>query len=372
MRHPLFPTLAILLSLPCSQVLADDAPPPVTFADDRLGNGIIAVTFDFETGGFSISDAATGDALLSEARFGLPSGEAPGEVKVLGTEDVRDPLGSGKRLLVEVQDSNLLRYSSVKHGSADPARQLFSYTLYEGSPALVFGFGLRTHHYISMRLMGARPLAGGRLFGGRELKNPLTLNGGAGGDTTTVKPGLSRICANSLMLTALVDNQRRTAVWGGLGHADFGKFASLRDGSPALFAEDPVGRLVDEGETYLPADTFYLDVHTREPFDALERYGRAMRQANQAAPNVYDFPVLCGWSTGVLSKLPRVNDSASLIGELKHANDCGLTKYTKVSLRLEPDKYHFDTEQGWWDDARMRKFGHLTRPTNPSRSGARR
>jgi hypothetical protein len=39
-----------------------------------------------------------------------------------------------------------------------------------------------------------------------------------------------------------------------------------------------------------------------------------------------------------------------------------MTKYTKVSLRLEPDKYHFDTEQGWWDDEHMRKFGHLVEP----------
>ena len=39
-----------------------------------------------------------------------------------------------------------------------------------------------------------------------------------------------------------------------------------------------------------------------------------------------------------------------------------MTKYTKVSLRLEPDKYHQDTEQGWWDDAHMRKFKHLVRP----------
>ena len=31
-------------------------------------------------------------------------------------------------------------------------------------------------------------------------------------------------------------------------------------------------------------------------------------------------------------------------------------------LRLEPDKYHFDTEQGWWDDEHLRKFGHLVPP----------
>ncbi len=210
--------------------------------------------------------------------------------------------------------------------------------------------------------MNSQPLAGGQLFGGRDMTDPRTLNGAAGAEPTLVKPGLSRISANSLMLTALVEKQRRTVVWGGLGYSEFGKFATLRDGSPAFFAEDPVGRLVDEDQTYLSADTFYLDVHTREPFDALERYGLAMRLANNARPNVYDFPVLCGWSVGHMSKLPNINNSAKLVKELDHANTCGLTKYTKVAIRLEPDKYHFDTEQGWWDDAHMRKFGHLVPP----------
>jgi hypothetical protein len=164
------------------------------------------------------------------------------------------------------------------------------------------------------------------------------------------------------MLTGLVDGERRTAVWGGLGNEAFGKFTILQDGSPSFYAADPIGRLVDEEERYLPGDTFYIDVHTRDPFEALERYGWAMRIANNASPNVYDFPVLCGWSVGKLSKLPKVNDSASLVGELEHANKCGLTKYTKVSLRLEPDKYHRDTEQSWWDDAHMREFKHLVEP----------
>jgi len=72
--------------------------------------------------------------------------------------------------------------------------------------------------------------------------------------------------------------------------------------------------------------------------------------------------VLCGWSVSHISHCPNVNNSAKLIGELDHANKCGLTKYTKVALRLEPDKYHLDTEQGWWDDAHMRKFKHLVAP----------
>ncbi len=341
---------------------ATGATASVTYTDGRLNNELISVVFAYEQGGFSIHDARTGEVLLSNARFGLPSGEAPGSVKLMKVEDVQDALGIGKRMILEVEDWNLFRYGSFRASGHRPAQSLFSYTLYENNPALVLGFGLKTPNYISMRLMKSQPLAAGQLFGGRTLESALTLNGAAGAEPTLVKSGLSRISANSLMLTTLVEGQRRTVVWGGLGYAEFGKIATLRDGSLGCFAEDPVGRLVDEDQVYLAEDTFYLDVRTREPFEALERYGVAMRLANQAQPNVYDFPVLCGWSVGHMSKLPNINNSAKLVKELDHANNCGLTRYTKVAIRLEPDKYHFNTEQGWWDDAHMRTFKHLVPP----------
>jgi hypothetical protein len=326
---------------------------PVTYADSRLSNAVVSVVFD-KQGGFSIQDAQSGEALLSDARFALPWARR-GDVEKMYVEDVRDALGVGKRVILEVSDSSELRYQAA-------AKRLFSYALYENNPALVCGFGLKTPNYLSLRVMGARPLAGGRLFGGREMAHPLTLNGAAGAERTQVAAGLARHSANSLMLTALVEGQRRTVVWGGLSYKEFAAYTILQDGSPAFYADDPVGRLVDEDQTWLAEDTFYLDVHTREPFEALERYGLAMRRANDAHPNVYDFPVLCGWSVGHISHLPNVNNSAKLLEELAHANKCGLTKYTKVALRLEPDKYHLDTEQGWWDDAHMRRFGHLVEP----------
>ena len=55
--------------------------------------------------------------------------------------------------------------------------------------------------------------AGAGIFGGGKMDNPLTLNGSAGSEPTLVKQGLSRISANSLMLTGMVNAQRRTAVW---------------------------------------------------------------------------------------------------------------------------------------------------------------
>jgi hypothetical protein len=326
---------------------------PVTYQNGTLANGIVSVTFN-DDGVFTIRDATSGEPLLEKARFALPWGRT-GKVGAITAADLTDELGSGKRITVEVADQSELHYQNS-------ATRLFTYTLYQNHPALVCGFGLRTTNFLSLRLREARPLAGGTLFGGKEIANPLTLNGGAGAAPTSVEPGLTRSAANALMLTGNVAGKRRTAVWGGLRYREFGAYATLENGSPSVYSDDPVGRLIDEDENWLAHDTLYVDVHTHDPFEALERYGLAMRAANQANPNVYDFPVLCGWSVGALSKLPNVNNSAKLIGELQHANKSGITRYTPVSLRLEPDKYHLDTEQGWWDDERFRKFGHLVEP----------
>ena len=358
MKTPLISLCFFLALATCGHADESVTPSSVTYEEGRLSNGIISVAFE-EDGKFTIRDATTTEVLLSNARFGLPRGKR-GTVVKMYAEDIKDALGTGKRVVLEVADFDELRYRG--RPGRFYAYMLYTYALYEDRPALVCGFGIKMPNYLSFRLTESTPLGGGRFFAGKDIEQPMTLNGSAGAIKTVVTAGLNRRSANSLMLTGLVDGKRRTAVWGGLGNDAFGKFTILQDGSPTFYADDPIGRLVDEDEIYIAKDTFYLDVHTREPFDAMERYGQAMRLANNAAPNVYDFPVLCGWSVSHISKLPNVNNSAKLIVELEHANKCGLTKYTKVSLRLEPDKYHLDTEQGWWDDAHMRQFNHLVEP----------
>ena len=147
------------------------------------------------------------------------------------------------------------------------------------------GFGITTPNYLSLRLREARPLGGGRFFGGKPIDQPMTLNGGAGMDATIREPRAHRGSANSLMLTGI---GRRQAPHGRVGRAALPRLSALmpscRTGRPALFAEDPIGGLVDEDQAWMAHDTFYLDVHTRDPFEALERYGMAMRAANNACP----------------------------------------------------------------------------------------
>jgi hypothetical protein len=327
-----------------------------------ISNQSVALSFQLDNRSFSVTDAGTGEVVLENAGFyadgwGRPPATRPSEWNKWTfrhrVEDVADGFGKGKRVVILMED---------------PKRQatpiyMFSYALYEGKSVVIMGFGVNNHRSYGIRVRTPQPMSGAKLV--PTLETPLTLNGAAGAEHTEVKPGLTRSSANSLMLTGLVKGKRRTIVWGGLANKEFGKYASIKDGNLNLSAQDPLGRLVDPGTTYWSEDTLYLDIVTADPFAALEQYGRAMRAANNARPNVYDFPVLCGWSVGKMSKLPDINDSVKLVNELEAAQKCGLTKYTKVGIRLEPDTYCYadgNTEQGWWDDEHWAKYGHLVAP----------
>ena len=330
-----------------------------------LANEKVALTIDLEQRRLTVTNVVTREVVLDNAfmaadgwgrdrRSGKPDGWRGWEVSQM-QESLSDVFGNGRRVVVTL--SNPKRPATPNY--------LFRYTLYENNGVVFMGFGLKNTLDFGIRLMDSTPMTGANLLPGNSVEQVLTLNGSAGAEAAKVQPGVSRESANSLILTCLKDGQRRTVVWGGLANLDFGKWAAVRDGALEFSAKDPIGRLVDAGQTYWAEDNFYLDVTTSDPFVALEQYGRAMRLANHAHPNVYDFPVLCGWSVGAMSKLPGINNSVKLIGELEAAQKAGVTKYTKVGIRLEPDTYCYNngnTEQGWWDDAHWAQYGHLVPP----------
>jgi len=323
-----------------------------------LANSKVVWKFDKTKRWFSITDAATREVVLDQA---MMTADGWGRKSydwwehwqsTVSMQAVDDDFGKGQRVVITLGNSKM----------ATEPTYLFSYALYEGSGAVVMGFGMQNTRAFDLRLVNTQPMATAILLPGQKPETMVTLNGSAGAEPAKVQAGATRESANSLMVTCTVAGKRRTIVWGGLANKEFGKWCAIKADGLELNAADPVGRLVDPGQTYWSEDTFYVDVTTADPFIALEQYGRAMRLANHAKPNVYDFPVLCGWSVGVMSKLPDINNSLKLVGELEAAQKAGLTKYTKVGIRLEPDKYHLDSEQGWWDDAHWAKYGHLVPP----------
>jgi hypothetical protein len=139
-------------------------------------------------------------------------------------------------------------------------------------------------------------------------------------------------------------------------------FAPPSEPTPAflnMMALDPVGRRVDPGTTYVPDDRFYLDFTTANPFEALERYGLAVRAAQHARPNIYDFPTVCGWYVDDYGRGPKINNTPGLVGEVEEARKAGFLKYAPMAVRLVPDKA---AVSGWWDDEHFRDSGHYLAP----------
>lgn len=331
-----------------------------------LSNGIVALKLDAGKRNICVTDTVSGVVMLDDGWVAADGWGEEAEEKqlhaafnnwtsTLTVEPVEDAFGKGRRVVLAL---------------TDPKREalptyLFSYTMRDHAGVVSMGFGIRNQTTREVRLVSAAPLNGARLMPGTTPENLLTLNGAAGAEAAQVRRGPERASPNSLLLTCTARGARRSVVWGGLCYKEFAKYASFGNHRLGFSARDPVGRLVDAGQTYWAEDTFYLDVTTSDPFAALEKYGRAMRAANHAKPNVYDFPVLCGWAVGALSGLPDVNNSMKLVGELEAARKAGVTRYTKVAIRLEPDTYCYgngNTEQGWWDDAHWSRFGHLVPP----------
>ena len=342
-----------------------------------LSNGRAAVEFDVTNGTFTIRDAE-GRVRLADAGVGATSVKR-GAAFTAKTDEVNDAFGHGVRITFTVRDDTAgARWGFHDAGYAHPHSKgawepVYTYTLYDDSPALIASFGVNTPVWYRRRLMGATVVRGGKWLGNTRTTGRLpvdsfvTVNSAAGAEPAHLVPGLSRNSANGILVTGLVDGKRRTLVAGGLQYDAFGKMAELDDGALTLYAADEVGVLVEPGTNMLfSADTFYIDAVTDDPFASAEAYGRAMRKANGVDPNVYDFPLLCGWAVGALSKLGNINNAPALVKELDMANEKGFTKYSKVGVRLEPDYYcygdHGNTEQGWYDDAHWARYGHLRAP----------
>ncbi len=126
-----------------------------------------------------------------------------------------------------------------------------------------------------------------------------------------------------------------------------------------LYALDPVGKRVDPGVRYMPKDRFYLDFTTDNPFEALEKYGLNIRAAQEIKVNLYDFPTVCLWyahHSGYGGGL-AYNNTPGAVAEIDRINKRGFLKYSRAAVRLVPDCYNTNNQQGWWDDEHFRMHG---------------
>ncbi len=122
--------------------------------------------------------------------------------------------------------------------------------------------------------------------------------------------------------------------------------------SANLFAKDPVGKRVDPGTEYRPSDHFYIDMVSRDPFVALEDYGMRVSTAQGIELSMYDFPSVCLWyaENTEYGNNGAENSTPGAVKEMQIIKDSGFLRYSRAAVRLVPDSYMPDNQQGWWDD----------------------
>ena len=357
MKHA---TCLLLIASPLLAAAVADA--------QTLRNEAARIDFDLKTGTYSLSMPPTAVPAIRDARAtveGWASTDAGYQRRI--AEQTKE------RLLIEC-------------ARADAPTLLIEFTLHMSYVELRAGLKNTTSQPV--RIKKYWPLAGGVTFPGEPWTDVRTLDAPAGVKQPSVTGSAVRSSANNLLLTFKQAGQRHSMVLGALKTADFTKWAHTKplaetderplSGTVAAGLEgyDPIGRLVDPGETYLPADSFYVDAATANPFEALEKYGLALREATGAKPNVYDFPTVCAWYAGVWktggaqdhpdNSAYKINTSSGLVEEAQKIKACGFLNYSRAAVRLVPDSYTEYNPQGWWDDAHWQKHGYYTAPYETS------
>jgi hypothetical protein len=137
-----------------------------------------------------------------------------------------------------------------------------------------------------------------------------------------------------------------------------------------LYAMDPVGKRVDPGQSWFPEDAFYVSAEAENPFVALESYGKVLKEFLNSDLEYYTFPTVCLWYAQhyMYGDGPAVNDAPGAVAEMDRAVASGFLKYTQVAIRLVPDAYEENNEQGWWDDKHWQMHGTGKYATPPDRN----
>jgi len=369
---------------------------PQTGGKVSVENGRVRVTVDLGSGLYQAVDPVTGTVLFRNAtlqlgRWDLSDGEVV-QNRRAERESFSDELGRGE----------MLRITGEVHARKRPyAGRLdieLTIALYENRTAIVLGAGLKNSlgatgngQVRGVLVKGFKPFAGAALWPmDRQRLEPMTLDGhgaygfeeertndmgvsghvqhGHGGNA--VVRGIDRASENNILLTYRAGKIRRTFVAGALTYADFLKRVSVKRGDKgAVIADveayDPVGLVVKAGERCRSQDRIYVDLLTPDPFAALENYARTAATAQGASPKMYNFPTLCMWYVMWTGAGGRCNTLTS-VRQMELAAESGFLRYSPVAIRLVPDTYLGNTEQGWWDDEHWRKYDWYQSPYDTS------
>ena len=340
----------------------------------HMGNSHVRLEFNLHKGLFDIYKA-NGDKIVSDAWFQCNGTQSKDSCRKISWQaaNCNDALGTGKTATLTVEFDN---YPNI----------VWQATLYDEHEFLVFNMGIDNDTDHACRLMSFYPLVSGGVFNGKNVReNYRVLDGNSGGVPTRIGEASTLTSFNNLLARFGNAEQTEVIVAGGLSYNEFDKFvrfvAENKSMRVLMYAEDPVGRLIDARQKYLLNERFYLCFINKNPFEALEKYGDALRKMQQIELNIYDFPTECLWYASLYNHDPareKFNNSKGAVEEMENAVKSGITRYTKAAIRLVPDAYTPNNQQGWWDDKHWgmynepasTKLPHYTEPYTTTKSWA--
>ena len=334
-----------------------------------LENSVTKIEYALDKGVFNIYNKSDESLVVREAVARVNETRSIGLVdRQWKNKRVSDALGKGRSMTI----TNL---------GADGLELIQVFTLYADRSAVVLSCGVRNNSQNAVRIKEMVVVENAKVWPGVTPQETKTLDGMAGWDhfqetKTRVEEGDTRWSYNNLLYTFKDEGARRSLVFGGLMYRDFSTIAEIDKGVVCLRSEDPVGRRVDAGQVYMPIDKYYFDASQSDPFIALETYGKAVATANDVQVEAYTFPTICAWyafgyfhgkgGTFYAQNPDAGNNTPTCVKEIDIAKQAGFLEYAPVAVRLVPDKYLGDTEQGWWDDEHWAKFGHYKAPYETS------
>lgn len=318
-----------------------------------IENDLIQLKFNLITGLFNLSKK-NGETIVENAYFqagGLQSKDSC-EKKTWLVEDINDTLGSGKALIIKIVFKD---YADI----------LWQVRVYDNKDYFIFNMGINNDTKIPYQLLSFYPLASKTVYPGKNISlNYRILDGNGGGNPTWVTDTTVLHSFNNILVKFGNPINPEILVAGGATYNEFEKFVKVIKTKSAiqlqLFSEDPVGKRIDVGQEYWLNEKFYLCFTNMNPFEALEKYAAVLKLAQNIELNHYDFPTECLWYANVFSidkKRRKFNDSKGAVEEMDNAIKSDITKYTKVAIRLVPDAYGPNNQQGWWDDEHWAKWG---------------
>ncbi len=331
-----------------------------------LENELTRLTFNADSGMYNIVNTLNGEEFLHNAVFSIESltSSNPFLTYSWKEEPVADRIGNGRKLVI----------TGSKPGLPEI---ILEATLYTGKTFIVLGCGLNNNTGYPVRIKSFHPLAGKKTYTEGKKDLFFLLDGNAGGENTCVTTENLMQSRNNLLCVFGRPGNRASVVMGGLTYNEFEKYArlekkvvsSINDKNRItldldIYASDPVGKLVEAGTAYIPDDKFYFDFGTTNPLESLDQYGQTIRKAQDIRLNVYDFPTLCLWYSGMdqYGAGDKNNDSPGAVMEMEKARASGILDYTRFAVRLVPDNID---QQGWWDDEHFQKIGNTASYIGP-------